>query len=304
MKKHMLIGSIALTLMGTAAHADTEKSLTMFTLGVESVQYSENTGAGITASGKNMLNLTQKSLGYTAVSDDFGFYITTISTLTANQVTESWAMGQYGTVQTNQRKVMLTDLHVQAAWMIQDSVQLLAGLGMNRMSFSRSGFTYPKGTRGVATTNTANQVTGFRNDPNGPIQQLTTTGGYLARQPGAIFEDSTSLMAEIGVNYDSFFQHTNGLRFIGSARAAIPVYYYVTNSNYPNVSWSNAFKGYNLHADLGLGYQLKDNFDLIMSVSGDYRYRPATSVDAATGGFVPNVTVTIARLTAGLAWSF
>ena len=77
MKKHILMGSIALTLLGSTAYADTEKSLTMFTLGIESVQYSENTGSGITASGKNMLNLTQKSLGYTAVADDFGFYITT-----------------------------------------------------------------------------------------------------------------------------------------------------------------------------------------------------------------------------------
>jgi len=300
MKKHILMSSMALTLMGTAAYADEEKSLTMFTLGMESVQYSENTGSGITASGKNMLNLTQKSLGYTAVSDDFGFYITTVSTLTASQANESWTLGQFGTVQTNQRKVMLTDLHVQAAWMVQDSVQLLAGLGMNRMSFSRSGFTYPKGTRGTATGNPIL----FTPDPNGPIQQLTPAGGYIARQPGAVFEDSTSLMAEIGVNYDSFFQHTDGLRLIGSVRAAIPVYYYVTNSNYPNASWSNAFKGYNLHADLGLGYQLKDNFDFIISASGDYRYRPATSVDAVTGGFVPNATITIARLTAGLAWSF
>jgi len=150
-----------------------------------------------------MLNLTQRSLGYTSVSDDFGFYITTASTLSANPVDESWSMGQYGTIQTNKRKVMLTDLHVQAAWMIQDSLQVLAGLSMNRMSFSRSGFNYPKGTRGVATVNAqTNTVSAFTANPLGSTQQITPAGGYITRQPGAVFEDSTTLTAEIGVNYD------------------------------------------------------------------------------------------------------
>jgi len=71
--------------MGVAS-AQENQNLTLFTLGMESVQYSEDTGSGIKALGKSMTNLTQRSSGYTAVDDHFGFYITTISTLSAGQV--------------------------------------------------------------------------------------------------------------------------------------------------------------------------------------------------------------------------
>lgn len=256
-----------------------------------------------------MTNLTQRSSGYTAVDDHFGFYITTISTLSASQRQESWTWGNYGTVQTNQRKVMLTDLEVSAAWEIFDhhfdGLQLVSGLNLNRMSFSRSGFSYPKGTQGAATITAGQVVLGsFAANANGPLQQLTAGGGYLARQPGAVFEDSTTLLAEIGLNYDSFFSDAQGIRFLGGIKAGIPLYYYVTNSNYPNTSWTSSFKGYNLHADLGIGFQIKDNFDFIVMGSSDYRFRPSTSVDPVTGGVVPNITVTILRATAGLSWSF
>jgi len=287
------------------AHADEEKSMTLFTLGVASIQYSEDTGAGITASGKNMTNLTQRSSGYTPVGDEFGFYITTVSTLSASQVNESWNKSPYGIVQQNQRKVSLSDLVIDAAWDIYDGIELISGLSLNRMNFSRSGFTYPQGTRGtLATTNPA---TGFTPDKNGPYQQLTAAGGYIrymGRQLGAIFEDSTSLMGEIGLQYDTIAHPDSPWRFMGSAKAGIPLYYYVTNSNYPNTSWTSSFKGYNLHADIGLGYQIKDNFDIVFVSSGDYRYRPQTSTDSTTGGSVPNNTTTIIRMTAGLSWSY
>ncbi|MDQ6953333.1 MAG: hypothetical protein Q9M15_07390 [Mariprofundaceae bacterium] len=290
------------------ASAQENQNLTLFTLGMESVQYSEDTGSGITASGKSMTNLTQRSSGYTAVDDHFGFYITTISTLSAGQVQESWSWGNYGTVQTNQRKVMLTDLELSAAWEIFDhyfdGLQLVSGLNLNRMSFSRSGFIYPKGTQGTVATNAAGNVLSFTPNNNGAIQQLTPAGGYIARQPGAVFEDSTTLLAEIGLNYDSFFSDAQGIRFLGGVKAGIPLYYYVTNSNYPNTSWTSSFKGYNLHANVGVGFQIKDNFDFVVMGSGDYRFRPSTSVDPATGGIVPNITVTIFRATAGLSWSF
>ncbi|MDQ6974108.1 MAG: hypothetical protein Q9M10_04435 [Mariprofundaceae bacterium] len=294
------------------ATAQEDQSLTLFTLGVESVQYSEDTGGGITASGKSMTNLTQRSSGYTAVNDHFGFYITTISTLSANQTQESWSISNYGTVQANQRKVMLTDLELSAAWEIFDQhfdgLQLLAGLNLNRMSFSRSGFIYSQGVQGAATIQANNVIPGtFAKNPNGPLQQLTNPNGnttYLSRQNGAVFEDSTTLLAEIGINYDSFFSDATGIRLLGGIRAGIPLYYYVTNSNYPNTSWTSSFQGFNLHANVGVGFQLKDNFDFVVMGSSDYRFRAKTSVDAATGGVVPNVKATIFRATAGLSWSF
>jgi len=301
------IGVVAALLgsMGVAS-AQEGQNLTFLTLGAESVQYGENT-VGITASGPRMNNMIQRSSSYTRVNDDFGFYITTTSTLIGNQNNESWTMSPYGIVQQTQRKVILTDITLDTAWDIGHGLQITGGLGMNTMSFSRSAFAYPKGTRGTATTVTANGQTTvvpgtFAADPNGPLQQLTATGGYLTRSPGAVFEDSTSILGQIGIKYDSFFLNDRGFRLLAGANAGIPLFYYVTNSLFPNTSWTSLFQGYNLHADLGIGFKIKDNFDFIVLGSGDYRYRPATNKIGRA--FVPNVTVTILRATAGLSWSY
>ncbi|MDQ6995062.1 MAG: hypothetical protein Q9M18_05650, partial [Mariprofundaceae bacterium] len=154
--------SVAIAFLGAmnVASVQADENLTFLTLGVESVQYNENT-SGITASGAPMNNMIQRSSSYTHVNDDFGFYITTNSTLIANQKGENWNYSPYGIVQTNQRKVILTDISLDGAWNIGNGLQMTGGLGMNTMSFSRSGFKYPKGTRGVAILNASNQVTSF-----------------------------------------------------------------------------------------------------------------------------------------------
>jgi len=303
---------IALAFFGSmgVASAQEDQNLTFLTLGVESVQYDENT-SGITASGSPMNNMIQRSSSYTHVDDDFGFYITTNSTLLANQKSESWNLSPYGIVQTNQRKVILTDIALDGAWNIGNGLQITGGLGMNTMSFSRASFKYPQGTQGTIAVNANNQVTSFTANNLGSYQQVSPStavapalynGRILARSPGAVFEDSTSILGQVGVKYDSFFLDDSGLRLLGGLRVGIPLYYYVTNSGYSNMSWTSSFKGYNLHADLGIGFEIANHFDFIVIASGDYRYRPQTNTVGRA--FIPNVKVTVLRTTAGLSWDY
>jgi len=310
MIKKLGVAAALLGWMGVAS-AQEAQNLTFLTLGAESVQYSENTSSGITASGPRMNNMIQRSSSYTNVSDDFGFYITTNSTLIGNQNNENWTLSPYGIVQQNQRKVILTDITLDTAWGIGHGWQVTGGLAMNTMSFSRSGFKYPQGTRGTLTANANNQI---RFVPNnlGQYQELqvntatAATAAYngqaVKRNPGAVFEDSTTILGQVGVKYDSFFLDDSGFRLLGGVSAGIPLFYYVTNSDFPNTSWTSSFQGYNLHADLGIGFRIKDNFDFVVLGSGDYRYRPATN--KIGNAFVPNITVTALRATAGLSWSY
>lgn len=282
--------------------AGSEGSLTNFsefTVGYESVQYDEATTGGITASGPRMGNIIQRSSGYTSVTSSFGFYITTSSTLVANAEQEQWNLPIYGNVQNDQRKMRMTDVNMEAAWKAFGGVQLLLGLGLNTMSFSRSGFTYPQGTQGTLGPG------GFVADPNGPIQQLVNGGNiqYLARQSGAVFEDSSTLLGRIGLRYDAFVAGSRGLHWRAGFNAGIPLYYRVENSNFPNSSWSSTFKGYNVSTDAGLGFKFKNDLDLTMLASYSKRHRPETNKDAS-GAFVPRVDVDLFRLAAGLTWRF
>jgi len=300
MKKY-IIGVILYSCSVGLAHAAESNDFTIFTLGGESIGYTEGTN-NIATKSKRLNNLIQVSKSYTEINPDFGFYITTTSTLFANSNQETWSISPYGAVQQNTRKISLTDLSVDGAWNVSSGFQLLAGLGWNFANFNRASHSYPQGTRGVY--NAATKV--FTPNIYGPHQQVTSAAGnsiYIARQPGAVSEDSSTVFVRVGGRYDSFFNSKSDWRYILGAQAETPLYYHVTNSNYPNSEWTSSFKGYNLHVEMGLGYKLNEKFDVITLLSGDYRFRPETSIKA-DGSRVPRVISTVIRASAGLSWHY
>jgi len=288
-----------------AAYAsDYNKNYSLFTLGYESVAYKEDTGAGISATSPNTGNIIQYSKGYTALNEDFGFYITTASPLVANTTTESWDVNGFGLVQQNRRNVRVNDLSIDLALNQGADLQILAGLGWKALAFSRSAFSYPKGTQG--NYNAATQI--FTPVANGSVQEIVSAAGtkqYITRQPGAIYENASSASLRLGVNYDSFFSGSSqDWRWIGGVMASVPIYYGVENSNFPNTSWTSYFKGYDIEVNAGVGIPLTEKLQLLFLASGSHAYRPRTSIDVATSGFVPNTTIDVFRSSMGLIWSY
>ncbi len=295
----MIVMLLLLTCVGSAQGGE-YKNFTIFSLGYENVNYKEASGA-LTSSGRHMNNMMQASKAYTAINDDFGFYISTVSTLVTNSSAEQWSVSPYGTIQTNQRRMSAVDLYIDAAMNMSDGWQLTMGLGWNKETFTRAGYAYPQGVRG----NCVFTATGCTFTPNasGIFQEIAPGGVVIARLDGATVEDSNSLMLRFGVRYDTFFTDDSQWRLMAGTQAAVPLYYYVTSSILPGLTWKSSFRGYNLHVDGGMGYKLTPKFDVLFLLSGDYRYRPQTN--PGVGGLtVPNTKVFILRPSIGLGWSF
>ncbi|RMF63103.1 MAG: hypothetical protein D6743_11245, partial [Calditrichaeota bacterium] len=276
-----------------------------FGLGAESVQYTETT-RNISATSPRMTNLMQRSIGYTPIGKRAGFYLRTLSTITTGTTTETWSMAPFGTVQSNKRKVKLVDLGLIGSWLVGHGVQVLGGLNINTMNFSRSAFAYPQGTQGTLTRNNAGNIV-FTPTSLGDLQQLSSGGStrYLVRQRGAIYEDQTNVVLNLGLRFDSLFLDRHApFRFAVGGTVGVPVLYSVYNSNFPDSKWQEYFRGYDISAEIGAGVNFAKDFELMVFVTGDYRYRPETARDPATGGFVPKNTTSIVRISGNLSWHF
>ena len=257
-------------------------------IGAEIISYGEKT----TVSGYplNMeavvVNVAQRSGGYTPVSEFGGFYIQTATTLDPLSANEQWDIQPFGVVQENERKVRWNELNVLYSQLFRDSgYHLVAGASIATLSFIRSAF-----TKGVGAT-------AFENAVGTPLNIF----------PGAISEDSTHVTANIGFRYDStFLDPDETSRFLWGVSAGVPLYYKVENSNFPGTTWVEYFKGYDVAANISYGFQVYEKFMLSMSAEGLYKRRPETHGIAVSGGVgrIPEVTIWNVRLAAGIEWSY
>ena len=257
-------------------------------IGAELVTYAESTTVGgypLTMSA-TVTNMVQRSGGYTPVSEFGGFYIQTATTLDPLSAHEEWDISPFGIIQTNERKVRWNELNAYYSWLFRDTgYQVVGGMGISTLSFIRSDFQRSTGTSAFETS----------------------LGSTLSIFPGAISEDSTHVVANVGFRYDStFVDPDETTRFQWGISAGVPVYYKVENSNFPGTTWTENFQGYDVTGNVGYGFQLHEKFLMSMSAEVLYKLRPETSGKAVAGGTgrIPEVTVSNVRLTAGLEWSY
>ena len=257
-------------------------------IGAEIVSYGEETTVG--GYPLNMeavvVNVVQRSGGYTPVSEFGGFYVQTATTLDPLSAHEQWDIQPFGVIQENERKVRWNELNVSYSYIFRDTgYHLIAGGSIATLSFIRSNF-----QRGANTAAFENAV-----------------GSTLTVFPGAISEDSTHFSAHIGFRYDSTFLDPDETdRLLWGVSAGIPVYYKVENSGFPGTTWIENFKGYDLSANVNYGIQLFEKFMLSMSAEGLYKSRPETHGEVVSGGIgrIPKVTIWNVRLGVGVEWSY
>lgn len=274
-------------------------------LGQESLSYSESTRdfGGLEFKTKfHGSNLVQRSGGYTAIEDKFGFFLSTSSTLLAQEAKEQWNFPGIGTVQEDQMSVKRTAIDISGVYHLQNGHFFNLGSHYNSISFSRFNFASTpqseklneaifsrkdysdealkkelkaleklSAQKGVCITNSQKTCIGAKN-PDGTY--TVSLADYKeakrfnpAATAGVVFEDMASWSIMAGWGYDSYFiRKSSGLRYQFSIRLGTAVFESVLNTK-NNKSLSRTFGGdLDIHALAGIGYQFRPEFGLIFSV--------------------------------------
>ena len=305
-----LIGVSALLTLPSLSQAEfANNSYSYLGMGSETLTYSETTnnfGGQKFESEFKGSNIVQKSGGYTAVGDKYGFFISTSSTLLANEAKEEWDFQGIGVVQEDQMALKRTAIDLLGAFHFQNGHFLNAGLHYNSVSFSRYDF---EGTDYVEELNdalfanpdvrasiqaeldarleavNAARATGdhgcihgsddgcigsFDNDNN---QVVTLEEFWELKQyrpsdtQGVVFEDMTSWSLLAGWGYDSFFvDQSLGMRYSLAARVGTAIYESVLNTNNDR-SLTRSFGGdWDVHLLAGIGYQFRKEIGVVATL--------------------------------------
>jgi hypothetical protein len=136
---------VAPLLLSTLTHAEFKNnSYSYLGLGSETLTYSEtddNFGGQSFKSHFSGTNLVQKSGGYTAIGEQYGFFISTSSTLLMNEGKEEWDFEGIGVAQEDTMTLKRTGIDLLGAYHLQNGHFFNTGLHYSSASFSRFEFT-------------------------------------------------------------------------------------------------------------------------------------------------------------------
>ena len=170
-------------------------------LGTETLTYSEtddNFGGQTFKSKFAGTNLVQKSGGYTAIGEKYGFLISTSSTLLTNEAKEQWDFEGIGTVQEDNMTLKRTGIDLLGAYHFQNGHFLNVGLHYSSVSFSRFEFSETAQTEDLNDALFANQ--GVQNQLQSDLDNRLTEINNLraSTNPTACIRDSSKENSCIG----------------------------------------------------------------------------------------------------------
>lgn len=176
----------------------------------------------------------------------------------------------------------------------------MAGVNYTTFSFSRYNFAPAAGTDAFNTalgTGTLREWVAAGKDPG------TFPGLNPDTRQGAISEDVNAVAEMLGYQYDSFFVKPDAqFRFFGGVKAGVPLYYQVDNSSLPGVSFVGTVNsGYDLGANLGMGWNISKSFSVLGTV--DYTYKHRFEIDKGNS-MVPENEVQSMQTAIKLNWDF
>ncbi|WP_430461940.1 hypothetical protein ACQUQU_03875 [Thalassolituus sp. LLYu03] len=324
---------IALALLMATPLAQAEFSNTsysFFSAGVESVSYGEhldNFGGNKVDSEFTALNFVQRSGGYTAIDDRFGFFIKTASTLIANEETEEWkAKGFSGPVQEDVAAMNFQMLDLNMAYHMGNGGYWLAGIHYQKIAFSRFGWASTSQTDAFAdsieeyikaTPSLYSQIqTGITNGSfvDSAGNTITTEEEYFAATRydpedtlDVVFEDASSFSLTGGFEYDSYFvNQTLGLRYMGGATVGLNLYENVLNSSSERSLTRSFGGGVDLHLVGGIGYQFRPEVGalLMLEANGSWRDGIKEKLSSTQTVELPDNTFYAYALTGSVFWNF
>lgn len=270
-------------------------SYSYFGVGMDYISYQEKTsGFGIYSfeSSYTAFAPIQRSGGYTAIDNDFGFFINTASTLIASDKEEEWDINGFGVVQTDTMTVNRSDLQIMGAYQFQNGHYLSFGGQYHSTKYSRFDFQSTNNTAAFNADIYVNDPTylGLLARVNNPadngVQDADgveiTTEAQLREvysfdpevQSGVIFEDAVSVSAVVGYGFDSYhLGEKSGWRNMWHFTLGTPLYESVLNTA-NNRSLTASFSGgVDFQAHIATGWQFNKNVSLLASLETNYIFR-------------------------------
>lgn len=295
--------------------------------GFEYVHYSEdlkNFAGQDLKSQFNAVNFVQRSGGYTAVNERLGFFITTGSTLIAQEEQEDWNSNRYSVpVQQDTGAMNFNTVDLMMAYHLQNGWYLTGGMHYQKIAFSRFDWRSTSSTESFAddietyirnTPSLMDPITSAVNNGDYTEYGITTIDEYFAETrfkpeetQAVVFEDASSFGALFGIAYDSYFvDRSEGIRYVFSAALGTQVYERVLNSS-EGRSLHRAFGG-GLDAQLkmGIGYQISPQLALLLVSDSHYSYRDRIDdkINSTTTVTLPANTFYATSAYLSIRWNF
>lgn len=319
---------ITLALLMSAPFAQAEfdnSSYSYLGLGAETVDYQESTndfGGLKFKSSFQGTNVVQKSGGYTAIGDRYGFFLSTSSTLLAQEDKEEWKFPDIGVVQEDTMTVKRTGIDILGVFHLQNGHYFTLGSSYSSVSFSRFDFSntdFTDALNDAIFALPAYSDANLQATLNDLIAQAAASGGCVADNngvcigskqsdgsytitlddykdalkfnpeatAGVVFEDMTTWNLAAGWGYDSIFVNKTGVRYQAAVRVASAVYENILNTN-NNKSLSRTFGGdIALHALAGVGYQFMPEFGVMASVEYNSLNHSRLNEGGSSKAFLP-----------------
>ncbi|MCA6063966.1 hypothetical protein [Thalassolituus marinus] len=334
---------LALILASPLAQAEfSNTSYSFFSAGAESVHYSEkidNFGGIDVESDFSALNIVQRSGGYTAIDDRFGFFIKTASTLIASEESEDWdADGFSGSVQQDTAAMNFQMLDINLAYHLGNGGYWLAGVHYQKVSFSRFGWENTDSTDAFADAVETNMradtvlvssvqsiLDGEVLDSNGaPLQLIDSAGNPITTLDeyfeavrynpedtlDVVFEDASVFSISGGFEYDSYFANQGqGLRFIAGSKVSVNIYENLLNSTTGRSLTRSFGGGMNLNLTAGAGYQFTPEIGVMAMFEANASWRKKiredlNSLEDNRTVELPDNTFYAYALTGTVFWNF
>ncbi|WP_111976704.1 hypothetical protein [Algibacillus agarilyticus] len=313
----LAVSSVAIADSSTQKSAQNKKkeiNYSVISIGFEQVSYQEsitNFLGGIQESENlktktSVMNPMHRSKSYSTLSDDWGVYIGTSSTLIQNVEKEDWKLGSFGSIQENDFKVSSSELEIKAAYQLYPGGQFIIGTMFNTYDYSRY---HLKESTGSAPLNKVlkdfirQKHTELGDSPEVIEAEVAKAG--LKIVTGAITESSDNIEIGVGYAYDSEFAQNGNWHWYAGAEISVPLYYRVINSSSEgNEHTGSVSEGFGLHTYAGTRYLFTENVSFDLGLRGIYKKRDQLEKTLDNGGTqtLPDITYQSMQYFIGLNW--
>lgn len=320
----------SMILPATAMAEFNNDSYSFFGAGAEIVSYSENVknfGGFEIESDFSAVNINQRSGGYTAVGDQFGFFIRTASTLIASEENEEWkAKGLPGNVQEDTAAMNFQMLDISGAYHFGNGAYALAGIHYQKVSFSRFGWESSASTKAFAEgieQNIRNDAKALQTIQDGIDERIFEDGAgntiltldeYFdatrfdpEKTLPVVFEDASSFSVTLGAEYDSYFvDQSLGLRYLLGSHVGFNIYENVLNSGEDRALTRTFGGGVDLRLTAGIGYQFRPEVGalLLFETNASWKDGIKEKLNSAQTVQLPDNTFHAHAINATIYWNF
>jgi len=318
--KSCLCLSLLSSIYFTTALANTQPSFSELRIGFENITYSETlsdvANLGRLSQSVSVTNPVVKQVSYSGINENWGFYIESSTTLSADITTEAWSIGEFGNIQENAFKIKVNDIGGKVAYHYSTALQFSVGSKIYTSSFTRSNFdfvqpgayAFDQKLITLSLAENSDEIARFllpsQNTSDADTPQQVLNNKILPVV--SVSEDQMGVLITTGVKYDTRLQSSKNFSWYIEGEVSLPVYTEVQNTQHNTTILTDYFNGWGVSARVGMRYHFTDNIALIFGVDGLYKERDTMTkvIDNGSRLRVPNIEYSNIAYTTGIYWRY